>query len=604
MWNRRGRGRTLRATSLALLGGYALFLSATYGGFTLFLLRRETAAARERLHQTAQLVAAEIDVHLDAGKQRLATVAQLPGLVYGLHRMQEAEGKGYIPPWTTLHYLFFKSPVFTGGVFLLDRASKVIWTEPPGLPSLGTSLADHPAIAAMQKETPAPVSVGLPSDELLAVPHVLIGFPITDQEGEVTGLLAGVIDLTATGFTGIRQAISTADGRYLSVLDQTGRVISSTDPSQLLARGPTVPADAGEAPLASAPLVQAPWHVVAGEPEEAAHAPIRQLQRMLIGMGALMLILAIAMGSRFMRRFVGAIQRLTRAAEVMASGDLSQPIVVDDRQLELAMLGRTFERMRLELRRSQAALTERLAERDELIRLKEEFLANVSHELRTPLNVIFGYNDMLLEIEEDPERRDLLDRIRGQSGQLQQLVGDLMTLSGLNAGKLSLELGPVNLVDVLDRIRTVGARLADGRPVVFLCEYASSMPIMHADPLRLEQVLTNLLTNAFKFTTQGSVALRVRHDATTTRVIFEVADTGIGIAAAELPHIFDEFRQVDGSMSRRHGGMGLGLALVRRLVALLGGDVTVASRPGEGSTFTVALPIGQPSAALGADRAA
>lgn len=112
-------------------------------------------------------------------------------------------------------------------------------------------------------------------------------------------------------------------------------------------------------------------------------------------------------------------------------------------------------------------------------------------------------------------------------------------------------------------------------------------------------------TNAFKFTSEGQVALRVRHTAAERRVVFEVADTGIGIPERELPHIFDEFRQVDGSMSRRHSGMGLGLSLVRRLVELLGGDVTVASRPGEGSTFTVSLPVDHPSTQmLPADRAA
>jgi signal transduction histidine kinase len=128
---------------------------------------------------------------------------------------------------------------------------------------------------------------------------------------------------------------------------------------------------------------------------------------------------------------------------------------------------------------------------------------------------------------------------------------------------------------------------------------------MYTDPLRVEQVLTNLLTNAFKFTTKGSVTLRVCHAAAARRVLFEIADTGIGIPEGELPHIFDEFRQVDGSMSRQHGGIGLGLALVRRLVGLLGGEVTVVSRPGEGSTFTVALPLDHPNVgSVSAGRAA
>jgi signal transduction histidine kinase len=347
-------------------------------------------------------------------------------------------------------------------------------------------------------------------------------------------------------------------------------------------------------PLATAALGQAPWRVVAGEPRETALAPVRQLQRMLLGIGVGMLLLAVAVGSRFVGGFVGAIQRLTHSAEIMASGDLSQPVTREDRHRELATLGSTFERMRTELRDSHAALTQRLAEREELMRLKEEFLANISHELRTPLNVIFGYTDMLSSDEDDPERRDALDRIRAQSEQLVQLVRDLMTLSGLNAWKIAVELCPVNVDELIGRIRALAEQLARRRSIAAVFEVPASVPALHTDPLRLEQILSNLVTNAFKFTTEGRVTVRVRYPTRDGQVLFEVADTGIGIAERELAHIFDEFRQVDGSMSRAHGGMGLGLALMRRLVGLLGGEVSVVSRLGEGSTFTVVLPVHHP----------
>jgi signal transduction histidine kinase len=598
------RGWSVKAKSIALLLGFALFLSGVYGGFTTFLLRREVSAAHDRLQQTARLVAAELDAQLEAGKQRLATVAGLPGLVHGLQRLEEAQGGVYIPPWTTLHYLFFKSPVFTGGVFLLDRTGKALWTEPPGLPWLGSRLADEPTVAAMFGATDAVVSAGLAGSRLLSSPHVVVGIPIAGPDGETAGLLAGVIDLGAAGFTGTLQAISTAEGRYLSVVDQNERVISSTDPSRLLA--PLFPTpDVDSAPLAFAALREAPWRVVAGESRQTALAPIRQLQRVLLGVGAVMLILAMAVSSRLIRGFVSAVERLTRSAEVMAGGDLSQPVIVDGWHRELATLGQTFERMRIELRASHAVLMQRLAEREDLMRLKEEFLANISHELRTPLNVIFGYTDILIEEEGSADRRDTLARIRAQSEQLLQLVGDLMTLSGLNAGKITLELYPTSLADVVERVRPLVDQLAQGKSVGFVCECPASLPVVYTDPLRLEQILTNLLTNAFKFTSCGNVGLRVRHAVVERRVRLEVADTGIGIPAHELPHIFDEFRQVDGSMSREHGGIGLGLALVRRLVGLLGGEVTVASRAGEGSTFTVTLPIDHPTATtLDAGRAA
>ena len=413
----------------------------------------------------------------------------------------------------------------------------------------------------------------------------------------------GMYNLATAGFTTSLVAVSTAEGRHLAVVDQEGRVVSSPDPARLLSPAASARGDEPTA-LASAALREAPWQVVAGEPLERALAPIWQLQRVLLGIGAIVLLVAVAAGSRFLRGFVDPIERLTRSAEVMAGGDLSQPVALDDWHRELATLGRTFERMRTELRRSQAALTQRLAEREELIRLKEEFLANISHELRTPLNVIFGYTDILREGEDDDERRDALDRIRAQSEQLLQLVRDLMTLSGLSAGKISLELSPVDANDVVGRLRPLMQQLSRGGRVTAVCDCGPDVPPLSTDPLRLEQVLTNLVTNAFKFTSEGRVVLRVRYEETTRRVVFEVVDTGIGIPARELPFIFDEFRQVDGSMSRQHGGMGLGLALVRRLVGLLGGEVTVASRPDVGSTFTVALPVEHPAGGEQSGRAA
>lgn len=130
-----------------------------------------------------------------------------------------------------------------------------------------------------------------------------------------------------------------------------------------------------------------------------------------------------------------------------------------------------------------------------------------------------------------------------------------------------------------------------GKDIETVWDRPIALPSIETDALRLEQVLTNLITNAFKFTPQGKITIRARHDMTQERVVFQVADTGIGIPEHELPHIFDEFRQVDGSMSRFYDGMGLGLALVRKLTSLLQGEIAVASQVGQGSVFTVTIPL-------------
>lgn len=574
---------SIRTKSVALFVGYVVAFAAVYGAFSVHLLRRETVAANDRLQQTARMVAADVNAHVRVGLQRLATVAHLPGLVFGLRTMGEKGTGGHIPAWTTLHYIFFRSPVLTGGVFLLDGSGTVVWTEPPGLSWVGQDLSDYAPLADVYLHGVDVISGRLEADRLTPKPHAVLATTIRSPNGERVGVLAGVIDLTAPQLTTILQAASTEQGRFVSVRDTDGAEIMATERPRH--------ADASDPPLlATVPLADVPWHVVAGQSRAIALADIHRLQLMLLWIGALIALGALAVGIFTVRRFVSAINTLTRNAQVMAGGDLSQPVLVQERFDEIGTLGRTFEQMRVELQRSHAALTHRLEERDELMRLKEEFLANVSHELRTPLNVIMGYTDMLLEQDGAVERRSVLEGVRAQSEHLFSLVCDLMTLSGLNSGKIVVEYGHVNVADLVGRVRQLVERLGRDRDISVVWADDSAVPDMRSDGRRLEQMLTNLVTNAFKFTPYGTITISVGHDIARDMIVFAVADTGIGIPAHEIPHIFDEFRQVDGSMSRGYGGIGLGLALVHRLTTLLQGELSVVSKVNEGSCFSVAIP--------------
>jgi signal transduction histidine kinase len=603
-WILSSRRWSIRTKGVALVAGYVLALGAVYGAFTYSLLQRETGRARDRLQQTANLVATEIDTYVDAGRQRLALVTQLPGMTYGLRTMQDASAKGRIPPWTTLHYLFFKSQVFTGGVFLVDRDGTVLWTEPPGRPWMGKRLADHPVLQRLAQEQQSVVSAGLDASGLLDRPHVVIAFPVRSPNGEVEGALGGVIDLGAPEITKIALAVASTERLFVEVIDQNGRVIAASDPSRVFqtARA-TSPATTRDDPwmLATTPLAQAPWRVVAGQPRQLALAEVWQVQRELLVLGVGLLLAALAAGVPIVNRFVRDIRGLTDSAETIARGDLSRPVTIPLQHDEIATLARMFEQMRLEVGRSRAALEQRLQEREELIRLKEEFLASISHELRTPLNAIVGYTDMLAdEAHLAAEARSYLAAIRSQSEHLYQLLSDLLTLSGLNVGRLGIEVTPVQVPAVLARLQPLAQRLCEGKDIEVVWDCAASLPTMETDPLRLEEILTNLLTNAVKFTEHGRVTVRVADEAETRSIAFAVSDTGIGIPAAELPYIFDEFRKVDGSSTRVHGGFGLGLTLVKRMAEMLDGEVTVASRVGEGSTFTVRLPLRMQSAARSA----
>jgi signal transduction histidine kinase len=580
---------SMRAKTIGLFVGYVVVLCVVYGAFTLHVLRRELAVGHDRVEQTARMVAADIDAVLESGRQRLAMVGTLPGLVYGLQAIQEQRAGGPIAPWTTLHYLFFRSPVFNAGVFLTDANGTVLWTEPPGLPWVGQSLVAVGAVVEARRGGAPTVSHGLAADVLVEGPHVVMALPILGPSGEPEGVLGGIIDLRETELMAILGRLATAENRFAVVTDAVGRTLATTGDTPLLAPW-RPPADGGNALVAVAPLAAAPWKVVAGQSRSTALAHLWQLQHILVALGVAVLVGAVAIGGTFVRGLVRAIDGLTNHAETMALGDLSRAVVLDTRHAEIATLARTFERMRVALRQSRLALEQRVEERDELIRLKEEFLANVSHELRTPLNVIVGYAEMLADDEPEADRRDALGRIRVQSERLLTLLGDLMTLSGISTGKLSVVSELVDAREALDRLIPLVQRLRHGRPIDVVWDCPAGLPPLLTDGSRLEQMLTNLATNAFKFTPSGTITIRARYEPAGERVVFDVADTGIGIPAHELPYVFDEFRQVDGSMHRHYEGMGLGLALVKRLAALVGGEVRASSVMGQGSTFSLSFP--------------
>ncbi len=225
-------------------------------------------------------------------------------------------------------------------------------------------------------------------------------------------------------------------------------------------------------------------------------------------------------------------------------------------------------------------------------RLKDYFLQNVNHELRTPLTSIVAWTDLLEEqaVDETTLRRGL-KQARQSARVLLALIDDLLDLARLDRGTLSLDLSAVSLADVVARSIETVRLMAEGRGVaLILAPLPESMSAVRADPLRLQQILWNLLANAIKFTPRhGRVIVRVERDP--RRYLVSVEDDGIGIPEKELTHVFERFRQADGSATRRHSGMGIGLALSRSLVELHGGAIWADSESGRGSRFTFSLPI-------------
>ena len=230
--------------------------------------------------------------------------------------------------------------------------------------------------------------------------------------------------------------------------------------------------------------------------------------------------------------------------------------------------------------------------------LKDEFLATMSHELRTPLNAIIGFSEvMMMGLAGQLEEKGLhtTKRIHHNSQRLLQLIDDLLDISKIEAGRIDLvniEIAPQELL--ADMERTVKPQ-ADEKKIAFIMKLDPNLPgTLVGDKQRLGQIMINLCTNAIKFTDKGSVTLALRCESDQTWCI-EVKDTGIGIPLHAQEFIFDKFRQVDGTSRRAFSGAGLGLAIVRELALVMRGNVTVASKVNEGSTFTVNLPIIHPS---------
>ena len=233
-------------------------------------------------------------------------------------------------------------------------------------------------------------------------------------------------------------------------------------------------------------------------------------------------------------------------------------------------------------------------------RAKSEFLANMSHEIRTPMNAIIGMSHLALRTGPEPRLQDYLGKIETSARSLLRIINDVLDLSKIEAGKLGLEHIPFNLHEVLDQVHTLASIRATEKGLDFLCRIAPGTDERRiGDPLRLNQILLNLASNAVKFTERGRVVVELRtwhrEDGDPRWLECAVSDTGIGMGPAEQAQLFEAFSQADTSTTRRYGGTGLGLSITRRLVELMGGEIRCESVPGQGSTFTVRLPLALPN---------
>lgn len=248
-----------------------------------------------------------------------------------------------------------------------------------------------------------------------------------------------------------------------------------------------------------------------------------------------------------------------------------------------------------ERKRAETKLRAANAELEEASRIKDEFLAKMSHELRTPLNSIIGFTEMMIQDTNDPpvgKRPKRLEKVHRNARNLLALINDILDISKIEANQLTLRQDTADLGKLITECVDLAEPLVNSGGVEFRTRIDSSLtrqPDWVGDAVRLRQIIMNLLSNAAKFTEQGYIELHASVEG--SGLLIEVEDTGIGIPAEQLGSVFEEFYQADSSSTRRTGGTGLGLAICRKLCRLMGGDVTVTSKPGSGSCFSVRMPI-------------
>ncbi len=505
-----------------------------------------------------------------------------------------------------------------------DAYEDLILIDPDGKEQLHVSRAqvvssDQATIWSGKPEYEQPKSTGdtyfgaVTLDTASGDSFMYISIPLRELRSiNVSGVLLARLRFKAV--SNVIAGLQLSDGQTVYVVDPTTQVVVAGGTSTLMNNTPLALPDqnggtiglSGSDVILASDRVQIGGEVLLVVAERLSSDALALAQSNLysaIAITIIALVAAIFLVFLTVRQVVRPVEKLSEVARAIQAGDLSVRSNINGRD-EIGQLALAFNEMTAAVEQRENELKEQAAElrvatyrAKEAARVKGEFLANVSHELRTPLNAIIGFTDMLLAGMSGPlndKQTHKLERLKENGSRLLALINDLLDLTRIESGRLETIQKPFSPRGVADRITAQMESLALESQLEFETIINPDVPeSILGDEKRVEQIIVNLLSNAFKFTKEGSVTLSLDADLVEQTWSMAVADTGIGIPPHAVNIIFEEFRQLDGSYSRAYKGSGLGLSITRNLARMMGGKIGVKSTQGVGSTFTVVLPLSQ-----------
>ena len=589
------------------LSAMAMAIALLLAQFALqFQVMRTDIVQRIEKHEFRQLteLASHLDEKLQDSINMLGKVA-LNAPVAALGQLDSLEK--FIQDEQALLTVFDDLYVFDAkGVLLVD------WPVKPGRRTLDMSTRDYiqGVIKTGQPVISAPI-LGRATQQ----PIVVVAAPIKDANGQLAGIMGGVLNLYKPNLLGSIASRKNGETGYYYLVSQDRLRIAHPDPALIFK---TVPPDSGNIPFENAmkgfegtqegyntrgvkglftfkKLATTGWIVASVIPSAEAFAPVENLYRKMLALSGLLLLVMAPLLWLFVARVVRPLDVLARAmhqtAARMRDGQVVAPIAqVGGHEIQTVTHAfNEFVEARIHAEKDLAMARDAAQAANAS---KSDFLANMSHEIRTPMNGILGMTELCLQTRLTAEQRSYLDMVSTSAHSLLAVINDILDFSKIEARKLSLDPHPFSLHSLIRQAtRTLSLRASE-KALELVCDVGCKVPDeVIGDPLRLQQVITNLLGNAIKFTAQGEILLSVNPMVSPPNrdgvwLEFAVKDTGIGIAPEKQALIFDVFTQADSSTVRRFGGTGLGLAISRSLVRMMGGDISVSSQLGHGSTFS------------------